>query len=521
MNLPAPVLRYAKAGWRHRWLGLAVAWLICLVGWAAVYKLPSQYTVSTRVFAAPDLILGETLRGLAVEGNSAQQVETLQRTLLARPNLERVVARTGLDLRAGSQAEREAVVEALGRDVKIQLQTRQLFRIEYSDSDPRVAHDVVRTILALFLERAANNDRQQMDNARNFINQQIQAYENQLREAEQRRAEFRTRFLDLLPQGDSGLSRLEQSRTRLAGLRGELEDQNVRRELVRRQFEATPAVLAPDTFVGGGGGGGGGGRVSLAEGELRELRLRFTDQHPAVVAQRQIIAELRAMGAAAADGPRPATGNAAAPVRQPGPRANPQREMLQGRLLDAEAAIASLERQIRAETAEVARLEALARSVPQVQAQFANLDRDYAVLKRQYEELLERRESLQVAGAARAGADQVRLEVVEPPVVPVTPVGPNRPALAAGVLAVGLGAGAFLAIALSLLDRSFHSIRDLRAIGLPVLGAISALRQRRQLVPNLVFVGSAAALLVIFAGVVTRGEQLMARGGALLSRFLA
>ncbi len=520
MNLPAPVLRYAKAGWRHRWLGLAVAWLICLVGWAAVYQLPNHYTVSTRVFAAPDLILGETLRGLAVEGNSAQQVETLQRTLLARPNLERVIARTGLDLRPGSQGEREELIRNLGRQIRIELQTRQLFRIEYSDSDPRVAHDVVRTILALFLERAANNDRQQMDNARNFINQQLQAYENQLREAEQRRAEFRSRFLDLLPQGDSGLSRLEQSRTRLAGLRGELEDQNVRRELVRRQFEATPAVLAPDTFVGGGGGGGGGGRVSLAEGELRELRLRFTDQHPAVVAQRQIIAELRAMGAAA-DGPRPAAGNATAPVRQAGPRANPQREMLQGRLLDAEAAIASLERQIRAETAEVARLEALARSVPQVQAQFANLDRDYAVLKRQYEELLERRESLQVAGAARAGADQVRLEVVEPPVVPVTPVGPNRPILAASVLAVGLGAGAFLAIALSLLDRSFHSIRDLRAIGLPVLGAISALRQRRQLVPNLVFVGSAAALLVIFAGVVTRGEQLMARGGALLSRFLA
>lgn len=518
MNLPAPVLRYAKAGWRHRWLGLAVAWVICLAGWATVYRLPNQYTVSTRVFAAPDLILGETLRGLAVEGNSAQQVEVLQRTLLARPNLERVIARTGLDLRPGSEGEREALLRNLGRQIRIELQTRQLFRIEYSDSDPRVAHDVVRTILALFLERAANNDRQQMDNARNFINQQIQAYENQLREAEQRRAEFRSRFLDLLPQGDGGLSRLEQARTRLGNLRGELEDQQVRRELVRRQFEATPATLAPDT-VAGGGGGGGGGRVALAEGELRELRLRFTDQHPAVIAQRQIIAELRAMGAAA-DGPRPAAGNAA-PVRQAGPRPNPQREMLQTRLVDAEVEIASLERQIRAETAEMTRLEALARSVPQVQAQFANLDRDYAILKRQYEELLERRENLQVAGAARAGADQVRLEVVEPPVVPAAPVGPNRPILAAGVLAVGLGAGAFLAIALSLLDRSFHSVRDLRAIGLPVLGAISALRQRRQLVPNLVFGGSAAALLVIFAGVLTRGEQLMARGGALLSRFLA
>jgi len=520
MNLPAPVVRYAKAGWRHRWLGLAVAWLICLAGWAAVYRLPDQYTVGTRVFAAPDLILGETLRGIAVEGAPQQQVEVLQRTLLARPNLERVVARTGLDLRARTQSEREALLASLERDIRIQLQTRQLFRIQYTDADPRVAHAVVRTILELFLERAANNDRQQMDNARGFINQQVAAYEVQLREAEQRRAEFRTRFLELLPSdAQGGISRLEQSRARLASQRGELEDQTVRRDLVRRQFEATPATLAPEFTGGGGGVGGGGGRVAAAEGELREMRLRFTDQHPAVVAQRQIISELRAMGAAA-DGPRPTAGGAPAP-RQAGPRPNPQRELLQNRLVDAEADIASLERQIRAETAEVQRLEALARSVPQVQAQFANLDRDYAILRRQYNELLERRESLQVAGAARAGADQVRIEVVEPPVVPINPVGPNRRLLAAGVLALGLGAGGFLAVALALLDRSFHTLRDLRAIGLPVLGAISALRQRSQAVPNLAFGVLALALLAIFGGVLWRGEALMARGGEFVSRIFA
>lgn len=514
--IPAPILRYAKAGWRHRWLGLALAWVVCLAGWVAVYRLPNQYTVSARVFAAPDLILGEALRGLAVEGAPQQQVEVLQRTLLARPNLERVIARTGLDLRVASQAEREALVNDLARSIRIQLQTRQLFRIEYTDGDPRVAHDVVRTVLALFLERAANNDRQQMDNARGFINRQIAAYETQLREAEQRRAEFRTRFLELLPAADGGSSRLEQARQRLAKLRGELEDQTVRRDLVRRQFEATPATLAPDAVVVGGGGGGG--RVAAAEAELRELRLRYTDQHPAVVAQRQIIAELRAMGSAA-DGPR--AGGGGGSVRQPAARPNPQRELLQNRLVDAEAELASLERQIRTETAEVQRLEALARSAPQVQAQFANLDRDYAILRRQYEELLERRENLQVAGAARAGADQVRLEVVEPPIVPSAPVGPNRRALATGVLGVGLAAGAFVAVALALFDRSFHSVRDLRAIGLPVLGAITSLRQRGRLLPNATFAVVALTLGAAFGGVLLRGEQLMAQGQALVARLLA
>ncbi len=499
MNIPAPILRSAKASWRHRWIGLGVAWLVCVLGWLVVYTMPNQYQATAKLYAEADAILGQALRGIAVDGATQQQVDLLTRTLLARPTLERVVSRTDLDMRVDSARTREMLVDSLARDIRITGQGRSLFQITYTDHDPRVAQSVVRTLLDIFMERAASNDRQQMENARSFVNQQITTYETQLREAERRRAEFRARYLDLLPSdARGGISRLEASRARLAELRGELADAQLRRDVLKRQLEELPAATTL---------GGGNPRLAAAEQELRELRLRYTDQHPAVIAQRNIIAALR--GAGGGGGTRQA------------PAATTQRDVLQARLVDTELSIASLERQVRSETEEVERLETLARSAPQLQAEFDNLDRDYGVLRRQYEELLARRESLQLAGAARAGADQVRIEVVEPPTVPTVPRGPNRLLFASAVLVVGLGAGGALAVLLGMLDRGFYTLRDLREIGLPVLGAVAEVNPPARAAGAMAFAGGALMLFGVYGAFLLRGPELVARGSVLMARLFA
>ena len=311
MQILAEIRRYAAIGWMHRWKSIALAWVICLAGWVYVANLPNQYRASARLYADADVILGQLLRGIAVDSSPVSQVELLQRTLLSRPNLERVAVRTGLDLRAEGGAARDRLLEGLARQVRIAAQSRNLFTITYTDTDPRMARSVVQALLTLFMEQAASNDRQQMENARNFVNQQIAAYESQLREAEQRRAEFRARYLDLLP-NDGGVTRLQQARIRLAQLRGELEDATGRRAVLQQQLAATPATLAPEATGGGGGGPAGDPRLAEAERQLRELRLQFTEQHPAVVAARNAVAT------AAAGAPRIATARRPAPASRGG-----------------------------------------------------------------------------------------------------------------------------------------------------------------------------------------------------------
>jgi polysaccharide chain length determinant protein (PEP-CTERM system associated) len=509
MHILQQARRYIRAGWRHRWKALALAWLVCLLGWAGVQSLPDQYQASTRVYADADAVLGQLLRGIAVDSSPANQVDLLQRTLLSRPNLERVIARTDLDMRIDSTAAREQMLTALAKDIRITAQTRNLFTITYSDTDPKLARDVVQTLLNLFIEQASSNDRQQMDNARSFVAQQLAVYETQLREAERRRADFRARYIDLLPDA-GGVTGLEQARARLRQLRGELEDARQRRALTQQQLDATPAQLVVESAAGPGGES----RLAEAERALRELRLRYTEQHPDVVAARKAIAELRAGGGGGGATGRVAGGG--------GPRANPLHEQLKLRLVDADATIVSLDRQIREAEATVERLESVGRTMPQVEAQFQNLDRDYNVLRKNYEELLERREAVQIAGAARAGAERVRLEVVDPPVVPNTPTGPKRLLLSSVVLIAGIGAGLALPFLLVMLDGSFYTLRDLRAIGLPVLGGISAADpEPRRVFPALAFAGGFALLLAAFGTVLAGGASLLAKLPALVERFTA
>lgn len=495
MSLMPLVRRHAAAAWRQRWPALLVAWIVCGLGWFGVQLLPARYESSARVYADADAILSLLLRGIAIESTPAGQVEVLQRTLLSRPNLERVISRTDLELRVETPEEREALMLSLAKAIRITTQTRNLFTIEYRDPNPRIARDVVQATLTLFIEAATANDRAQMESARAFVAQQITSYEQQLRQAENRRAEFQARYLDILPsEALGGATRLETARARMAQVEGELQDARARRAIIEQQIAATPATLP--------GEGGGGGRLAEAERALGELRLRLTDQHPDVIAARRMVAELRGSGAAAARGPaRPGTAA----------RSNPLLEQLRVRLVDVEAQIASLERQERAGQAEVERLDAIARSEPEVLAQAQNINRDYTVLRRNYEELLARRESLQIAGAARNSSDRVRLEVVDPPAIPLQPVAPPRLLLFAGVLLGGIGAGVLTALLLSRLDRSFYTVEELRGLGLPVLGGVSAPPGRWRLGPALAFAAGFALLFVGFGAVVAGVPGQLAR----------
>ncbi|MBR0670164.1 hypothetical protein GXW76_03170 [Roseomonas soli] len=474
------------AGWRHRWKAMAAIWLVALLGWSGVRMLPNQYLSTARIYADADAILGLLLRGIAIDSSPAAQVEMLQRTLLSRPNLERLIDRSDLSRRVAEGVDREQMLQRLQRDVRFYTQSRNLFAIEYRDRDPVFAQNVVQTVVNLFLEAASGSDRRQMENARTFLLQQLSAYEVQLREAERRRADFTTRYQDLLSLNGS-VSRLEAVRARREALRGELEDTIARRDLIREQIDAAPRMAPVATQ---------GGAASEAERRLAELRQRYTDQHPDVIAARA------AAAAARGNGGRGATAAA---------RSNPLREQLTVRLVDVDAQIASLERQIRDIDQESERLEDMARSAPEVQAQFANLDRDYNVIRRNYEELLARRESVNIADAARTSTERVTLEVVDPPTMPTGPAGPNRLLLSAGVLLLALGAGGALVVLLVQFDGSFYTLKELRRLGLPVIGGFSTPAPRVRANEAMLLAGSFGLLVIAFLAAAYGGLSIIAR----------
>ena len=508
--------RYGLGAWRKRWFAIAVSWMVCVAGWVFVSTIPNQYESSARLYVDSDAVLTPLLRGLALDSTPSNQLDMLQRTLLSRPNLEKLISKTDLELSITGPADLERLVANLANAIRIMPQTHNLFTISYRNATPKLAYDVVQNILAIFVESKVGSSRTDMDNARVFLQQQIAQYERQLREAEARLADFRTKYVDLLP-SDAGVSRLESARAQVVALQGQLTDVTTRRDMMRRQLAATPAELTiesdtPVILPGGFGAAAPASQLAQAEARLAELRLRYTEQHPEVIAARNQVAALKAAAAAAPAQESAAAATARELAAMPKPRPhtmpNPVYEQLRMQLFDLDLTVASLQRQVADATRERDRLEEIARGVPGLQAQFANLNRDYDVLHRNYTELLSRREAMRIAAAADTDAEKVKMEIIDPPQVPQIPVAPKRGMLLSLVLIAGLGSGLGLAVLLLQFDQSFHSVEDLRALGLPVVGGISMLGasvpMRRRLLSAASFAMSVLLLFAVYGGLIYR-----------------
>src|ERR1700744_3289662 len=272
--------RYLRAAWRRRWMGIIVAWLICGIGWVAVYTIPNQFESSARLFVDADAVLTPLLRGLAADSAPTSQLEVLQRTLLSRPNLEKLVSKTDLDLTLNSPSDRERLITRLGSEIKVNPQTKNLFTITYRDKSPKMAHDVVQTLLTIFVESATGGSRTDMENARRFLERQIQSYEQQLRAAEKRRADFRARYLEILPADNNpNVPALEGARAAAQQLAGKLQDALIARDALNQDVEDTPPMLVVES--GGQNGATVNGqpvktRWQEAQDQLRMLLLKDT-----------------------------------------------------------------------------------------------------------------------------------------------------------------------------------------------------------------------------------------------------
>src|SRR4051794_7991258 len=295
-------LVYARQFWRYKWLSIAVAWLVCVIGWPVVSLIPPKYESSARVYVNADQYLTPLLRGLATDVDPHRQIEYLQRTLLSRPNLEQVIHLSNLDLSSSGklgEKEREEELLQLAKAIELTAQGPNLVKITYQNSNPTIAKDVVQGLLTVFAENTTSGNRREMENAKRFLDQQIEIYAVQIRAAEQRRAEFREKYVQLLPGLDGASSNLESGRAMLAKLKLDLEDVRARRDSIKAELETTPKMITVDstapqviiadkqqqpTSVRG--------RLAAARAKYDEMSNRFTPAHPDMIALQRMIASL-------------------------------------------------------------------------------------------------------------------------------------------------------------------------------------------------------------------------------------
>ena len=181
------VLVILRATWKHRRLGMLVAWVVGAIAAGVILRIPDRYEASARIFVDTQSILKPLMSGLAVQPNIEQQVMMLSRTLISRPNVEKLVRMADLDLNIKGKAEQDALVDGLMKTLSIQSVGRDnLYSLSYRDTDPGKAQRVVQALVSIFVESSLGDKRQDSDSARKFIEEQIRNYEKKLQDAEGR-----------------------------------------------------------------------------------------------------------------------------------------------------------------------------------------------------------------------------------------------------------------------------------------------------------------------------------------------
>lgn len=479
-DLLRQVLSILRAMWRHRWLGLAVAWLVGGIAAVVVMRIPDRYEASARIYVDTDSILRPLMAGLAVQPNVEQRVVMLSRTLISRPNVEKLVRMADLDLNAKSKTAQEALIDQVMNTLQINSAGRDnLYTLSYRDPDPAKAKRVVQSLTTIFVESAISKQKDS-SSAVTFLAEQIASYEKKLAEAESRLKDFKLHNIDLqLGEGKGLTDRVYEIGEQLSQARLELREAENSREALRRQIageQPTVSIDAP-AFVPEITVPELDGRIEAQKRGLDALLQRYTDQHPDVISAKRLIRDLEeqkrleiAQRRKMVAGKPPATVNS-----------NPVYQQLKISLNEAEARVASLRARVGEIGARYNRIVSVIKTQPEMEAELAQLNRDYEIHKRNYAGLVERRESASLSGEMEQTGSVADFRLVDPPRASATPVAPNRLFLLPLTLLAALAAGLGASFVASQLRPVFFDGRSLREIsGLPILGSVSEIESERQ-----------------------------------------
>ena len=481
-ELLAQVSSIVRGMWKFRWTGLVVAWVIGALGVVGALKIPDRYEAMARIFVDTQSILKPLMSGLAVQPNVDQQVTMLSRTLISRPNIEKLVRMADLDLKSESKTQQEALIENLMKTVEIKSTGRDnLYSLTFVDPDKEKAKRVIQSMVSIFVESSLGASRKDTDSAKVFLDEQIKTYETKLEESESRLKAFRLRNLDMQTgDGKDAAGRLAEIGQQLETAKLELREAENAREAAKKQLDAgkvspeggmellqgqaqTAVIATPEIDA----------RIDAQRRNLDSLLQRYTDQHPDIINTRRLLADLDEQKKREVVELRKVA--AAAPVVQvQGGNVNLALQEMGRLMATAEVQVASLKARVAEYQSRYAAARAQSRTSPQIEAEAAQLNRDYAIIKKNYEDLVSRRQSAVMSGDLDMASGVVDFRLIDPPRVSPRPVWPNRLLLLAIAMAAAVGAGLFTSFASSQLRPVYNDAQELRNItGLPLLGVVS------------------------------------------------
>lgn len=416
---------------QRRWFLIVPVAVMAVVGAIAAFVIPPLYR-SQAVIVIESQQLPANLVNSPLTDVIDQRIARVRQKVLSRPQLIRLIRQNNLYPEEQKSEPLSKIIETMRDHTKIEVISADMksrpgatstiaFTIAFDYPDPARTQVVAQQYVNNFLETDANAQAEQAIGSATFLGQQAASIQGKIRDIEAKITEIKAANGSILTLGqqDTGDPMADSARidAQISGLQAE---------------NARLAAMPPPSGDDGG--------VSQIQQALRIAQAKYSDTHPDVIALR---AQLEAAKRAAAQMP---------------PAYNPSRAQIAsnnaqiGALSNARSMLLSQSATTRAARA---RAPALAEQVNQ-------LEKQADALRDQYREIGSKLTNAQVSARMESEQKGERMTLADPPVLPDSPIRPNRPLIAAGSIALGIGIGLALMLAMEMFFRPIRGTAALK-----------------------------------------------------------
>lgn len=519
---------------RRKWHFLLPAVAVMIIAVSAALSLPATYRSSATILIEEPDVPRELVRS-TITSFADQRVQVITQRVMATQNLADIIRQYGLYGESTATMPLNKLVGAMRKNIRMELISAEVidprtgrpsqatiaFTLSFDHGQPDVAQRIANELVSLYLNENIRERRQKAAETTEFLAGEAERLQREILEIETKLADFKRLHAGSLPEQleynlqvverterelrdldrqaqnlaerqiylDSELAQVSPFSS-LVGDRQQMLDPRDQLRALRMQFISVSArygpehpdvvqlrreVMALEKEVGGG--------VDVTtlreeavkiQAELSLARERYSENHPDVVGLQR---ELYSVEAQLADASARDLGANDSVTPN-----NPAYIQLRAQLEATRSELRAIEEQRRAVRSKLERYEDLANRAPLVEREYLALRRDHENASIKYDEIRDKQRAAQLGEALETERRGERFSLIEPPLLPLEPIKPNRRAIVMLGFVLSLGIGAGITAVTEAMDTAVHGPRQVAAItGVAPLVIIPHVRTRAEI----------------------------------------
>ncbi len=487
------IYQYLYAAYRYKYLFIIVSLSVMTAIGAYSFYIPKKYQADTTVFIESNVI-DELVRGIAITPNIEDKVRVLQFAILSRDMIMKTLEKLDSEIFTKSKAVQQKYISGLSDRTKINV-TRRMDRFTLSiiDKDPHFAQNFINTLVGLYVEENLSEKRDETYGANRFLQDQIDIFKQKLEASEDKIIAYRKKQ-GVYFSTDEGAT-LADIRARMQQIEeiGLTQDtlQARKGQLQKQLGSLDPTVdIISETAEDN--------RLVAMETRLKTLLLRYTDNYPEVV---QLKSEIEALKYRLS---QPDEAEASHETTRMTSR-NPLYQDLQGQLFTVDTELSSIAARKKNLQQTIAKREKELHEVPAAQKELGILMQERDSYRSIYNDLLARMGQSEVSKQMEIGNKASTFRIVDPAILPETPVSPDMIKMFLLAIAGGFGCGFGLVFLLENMDSRVRDVETLHSLGIDVLAVVpnisDEVQLRRKFRKDVMLFGFSGFYLLCFVGV--------------------